>query len=98
MVVAPQELRPVALFVHGGTAKFPSPDHQRRVKEPTLLEVRYQRRGGLIGFAAQLWQPVDDIVVSRSAVGVPSAMVKLYEANTPFHQPPRQQAIVGKRS
>jgi len=43
-MVAAEEFRTVALFVHGCASELAAPDHQRVVEQPSLLEV-FDERG-----------------------------------------------------
>lgn len=69
-------------------AEFPSPDDQRIVEEPALLQVAHQRRRGLIGLLA-----LDANVLRQVVMMVPVLMVKLHEPDTALDEPPRQQTI-----
>src|SRR5579885_804938 len=39
MMIAAEELRAAAGFVHGGAAKLSAPDNQRRIEKPALLQI-----------------------------------------------------------
>src|SRR5439155_25683064 len=93
VVVAPEELRPFALLVHRRAAELASPDDERRIDEPPSLQVADQRRDRLVALAALLLQPVDDVVVLRRAVAVPTAQEELDEAHAALDEPAREQAI-----
>ena len=87
MVAAAAPLR------HRRPPEFAAPDDQRVVQHAALLEVRDQRRGGLVHFFGLEHQVVPDITVM-----IPVAMVQLNESHAPLRQPPREEAIRRKRS
>ena len=71
------------------TAEFAAPDHKRILKHPSLLQIKQQGRGGLVGIAALGFHLLGSV-----AMGIPAAMIELDEPHTSLSQAPRQQAIV----
>src|SRR5688500_18593789 len=61
-----------------GAPKLPAPDHEGIFEEAPLLEVFHQGCAGLIGIPALFTNPLGQI-----AMLVPTAMIKLNEADAP---------------
>ena len=95
MMVAPQELRAVAFFVHRRAPEFAAPDHQRVIEQTALLQVSDQRRHRAVRLARALLQSggMNDVRVLADAVGVPTPVVQLHEADAAFEQAARERAI-----
>ena len=97
MVVAAEELRVVAAFVHGRAAELPAPDHQGLVEQAALLQVLDEGgrrpgrpRGTASGRRFTMSSPLPVPWWSQPAV------IELDEAHAPLHQPAREQAVVGE--
>ena len=68
--------------------ELPTPQHQRVVKQPPLLQVGQQRRRRLVGILAL---PAN--LLGQAPVLVPSPVEELNEPHAPLRQPPRQNAV-----
>ena len=97
MVVAAEELRAVAGFVHRRPAELAAPHDQRVVEQPALLEIGEQAVDRTVGLAAEVGQLLDDVLAEGGAVSVPAAVVELDEANAALDEPAREQAVVRER-
>ena len=91
MVVAAvvRGLKP-ALAVRG-TAKFAAPDHQRVIKQASLLEIRDEGGSGLVNIAALQAQIAGQVVVL-----IPAPMVQLDEPHAALGHAAGQQAVRGE--
>ena len=99
VVIAPEEFGLIARASFMGVRPN-SPPQTTSVESsnPRCFRSLMSAAEALVGLLAEFGQAVDDVVVGGGAVVVPAAMIELHEANAALHQPPRQQAIVGKRS
>ena len=79
-------------FHHGGPAEFPSPDYQRPLQQPALLQVADQGCRSLVRETALF-----DETALHVRMVVPAGMIDIDETDSPFHQTPRQQAVAGER-
>src|SRR5579864_6812161 len=61
MMVASQKFRSAARFVHRSAPELAAPNYQGRVEQSALLQVFHQSGSRLIGGAAKLRKPVDDV-------------------------------------
>ena len=77
---------------HRRAAELAAPDDQRVVEHPALLQVRDERRTGLVGVCAVVLEVADEV-----AVLVPGLVEDLHEADSALEQPAGQQAGVGER-
>src|SRR5258708_18800776 len=76
---------------HWRPAEFATPYNQGVVQHSTLLEIQQKRRACAVTFLGGHGHCVSNI-----AVMVPTAVVKLNEADTPLCETPREQAVGGK--
>src|SRR6266511_3078526 len=74
-----------------GAAKFPAPNDQGIVEHPPRLEIQDERCAGLVGVLALFANAFGQIVVL-----VPTAVIKLDEADAAFGHAPGQQTIVSE--
>src|SRR5438128_1572250 len=92
MVTAVVLSRELSLAVNRPT-EFASPDDERVVEQPALLEILNESRRRLIRIPAL---PLD--LLRQIGVLIPSAMKELHEPHATLGQTPREKAIRGKRS
>jgi hypothetical protein len=78
VVAAIVVLRQPTLAVNG-PAEFPTPNHERVIEHPALLQVLHQGCGSLVRLLATLRQ-----TLGKLAVMIPIAVVKLNEAHAAF--------------
>ena len=75
-------------LVHGGTAKFASPDDQGIIQHAALLQVLHQGIGRFVR------QSTTDVHVSYEVtVVIPATMIKVDKSYTPFGEASGEQAI-----
>src|ERR1043165_9800238 len=86
----------IPIFAHGRATEFSPPNDKGILEQPASLEIFHQRRLALVNFTTNLFK-VALKILSRTAMAVPVGMIELHEANTSFHQPSGQEAIVGER-
>lgn len=82
---------PGAMFLnHRCTTEFAAPDHKCFVQQAALFQILNECGTGLVDFVDGTRQgPVNRLVM------VPSPGENLYETNSFFHQPPREQTVTG---
>src|SRR4029453_14421168 len=88
--------RGVAVFAHGGAAKFAAPNHEGVLQQAAGFEVFDERGLALIDIAANLFKIALQFLAG-AAVTVPIGVVKLDKTNAAFDEPARQQAIARER-
>src|SRR5687768_3055383 len=90
MVVAANEpllaFRMHIVLHHGGAAKLAAPHDQRFVQQAALLKINDQPGDRAIGLAALNRQRFVDRLTKRTAVMVPTPVVKLYKADASLHK------------
>ena len=75
-------------FVHGRTAKFPTPDDEGVLQQSSLFQIADQGRGSGVDHVAVDLEPGIEI-----GVVIPVRVNDLHEADAAFHHAPGQQAI-----
>src|SRR5262245_30615005 len=75
MVVASEQLRPAAGFVHRRASEFAAPDDDRVFEQIALFQLGQQRSDRLVGFAADAGQLADNVSADRSAMSVPAPVI-----------------------
>ena len=76
VVVAAQDVRAAAGFVHGGAPELSAPHHDGAVSSPLSSGSLTSAVAARIHLAAEAgFQLVDDVFVIARAVGIPAAMV-----------------------
>ncbi len=88
---------PFSLFGGWATAKFPSPEDERALEKPLLVEVFQQGRDRAVGFSA-----VEPMVGFQIIMGIPgprafvASAVELNEADASLHEPSGEEAVSTK--
>lgn len=84
-------------FTGGGPAEFSTPDNERVFPKAGPLEIRHERRNGLIGFAGVERVVCDAIVMTVPGVfDMAAAGIELNEAHTLFQKTPRDETFPAK--
>ena len=97
MVIAAQEFRAAASFVHRGPSELTAPDHQRVFEQPAALEVDQEGRDRPVDFPAFFGQVLDDVVARSGAVAIPAPIEELDVPHATLDQAAGQKAVIGKR-
>src|SRR6185436_18155201 len=85
-----------AAFTEGCAPKFTTPNDQRFIQQPALLEILNQRSHRFIGFLEFFCQSAADILSLARAVEIPAPIKKLHETDPFFHETTGQETIVRK--
>ena len=96
LVVVSTHFRPIFPLQHWCPPELGSPDHECRVKKPTLLEISDERRSTTSGLLAKAWQSL--LEVESPTVEVPLSVVDLHKAHATFDQSASEQAVIGEMS
>ena len=93
MVVTPIVFAGKAALTVDGAAELSPPDHQGVLEEPPLFEILDESMAGLVHIAA-----LQGEVAGQVSVLIPAAVENLGEADPPFRETAREDAVVGERS
>ena len=73
-------------FAHGRPAEFTTPNHERTIEEPPLLQIFDKSRDGSVRFLSVLTVVAFDVRVRIPLASRPH--INLHEANTALHEAP----------
>ena len=96
VVVAAEFGGAVAGFVHGGAAKFATPNDEGVIEHAALLEVVEQCGDGAVGFEAFFGEGGFEVVAVLGAVDVPAPVEELDEADALLGEAAGEEAVVGE--